>query len=143
MKKIIQQWLIGLCGILIPAGAGSGLLTACSLDEHPKDQVEEELIYTDALSLYLNAVATLYSYIGGNTDGQGLQGTCRGVYDLQTFCTDEAMLPIRGVDWYDGGLWEQLHLHTWNSGHGVLKNAWLYLYKVITLCNRSMEKLHQ
>lgn len=42
--------------------------------------------------------------MGGHSDGEGLQGTCRGVYDLQTFGSDEAMLPTRGIDWFDGGL---------------------------------------
>ena len=89
----------------------------------------------------MNTVATLYNYIGGNTDGQGLQGTCRGVYDLQTFGSDEAMLPTRGGDWFDGGIWEDMYMHAWDAGHELPKNAWLYLYKVINLCNRSLEIL--
>ena len=117
------------------------VLGACSLDESPRDQIPEEEAYTSADALYRNAVATLYNYIGGSTDGQGLQGTCRGVYDLQTFGSDEAMLPTRGGDWYDGGLWQAMYKHSWSAGHDLPKNAWLYLYKVITLCNRSLETL--
>ena len=117
------------------------LLCSCSLDEHPRDQITEEEAYTTASALYQNTVATLYNYIGGYEDGQGLQGTCRGVYDLQTFGSDEAMLPTRGGDWYDGGLWQDMYRHSWSAGHDLPKNAWLYLYKVITLCNRSLERL--
>ena len=58
------------------------VLSSCSLDENPKDQIPEEEAYADAGALYRNTVATLYNYIGGATDGQGLQGTCRGIYDL-------------------------------------------------------------
>ena len=116
-------------------------LTACSLDESPRDQIPEEEAYTSTTALYQNCVATLYNYIGGSADGQGLQGTCRGVYDLQTFGSDEAMLPTRGGDWYDGGLWQEMYRHTWTAGHDLPKNAWLYLYKVIALCNRSLEQL--
>ena len=65
----------------------------------------------------------------------------KGVYDLQTFGSDEAMLPLRGVDWYDGGMWQDMYKHSWTAGHGLMKNSWLYLYKVITLCNRSLETL--
>lgn len=119
------------------------VLASCSLDENPKDQIPEEAAYTSATSLYQNTVATLYNYIGGFADGQGLQGTCRGVYDLQTFGSDEAMLPTRGGDWYDGGLWQDLYRHSWDAGHDLPKNAWLYLYQVITLCNRSLEQLSQ
>lgn len=117
------------------------LLAACSLDETPRDQIPESEAYTTKDALFQNTVATLYNYIGGDNDGQGLQGTCRGVYDLQTFGSDEAMLPTRGGDWYDGGLWQAMYKHSWAAGHDLPKNAWMYLYKVITLCNRSLETL--
>ena len=117
------------------------IISSCSLDENPKDQIPEEEAYVDAGALYRNTVATLYNYIGGATDGQGLQGTCRGIYDLQTFGSDEAMIPTRGTDWYDGGIWQELYRHDWTPGHPMLGNAWSYLYKVITLCNRSLELL--
>ena len=117
------------------------LLISCSLEENPRDQIEETTAYTSVSALFQNTVATLYNYIGGYKDGQGLQGTCRGIYDLQTFGSDEAMLPTRGADWYDGGIWQHMYRHSWGSGHEIPKNAWLYLYKVITLCNHSLEVL--
>ena len=118
-------------------------MTACSLDEEPRDQIPEEMAYNTVEDYFRNAVMSLYAYIGGNTDGQGLQGPNRGIYDLQTFGSDEAMLPIRGGDWYDGGLWETMYLHDWDAGNELCKNAWMYLYKVITLCNRSLERLEE
>ncbi len=116
-------------------------LVSCSLDEDPRDQIPEEKAYSSATQLYLNTVATLYNYIGGSKDGEGLQGTGRGVYDLQTFGSDEAMLPTRGGDWFDGGIWEDMYMHSWDAGHEIIKNSWIYLYKVITLCNHSLEQL--
>ena len=117
------------------------LPVSCSLDEHPKDQIEEELAHGNREMLFKNTVSTLYNYVGGATDGQGLQGTCRGIYDLQTFGSDEAMLPTRGHDWYDGELWQHMYRHSWDGGHDLLYNSWTYLYKAITLCNRSIEHL--
>ena len=117
------------------------LLSSCSLDEHPRDQIAEELAHSDPEDLFKNTVVTLYNYVGGATDGQGLQGTCRGVYDLEVFGSDEAMLPTRGHDWYDGELWQHMYRHSWDPGHDLLSNSWLYLYKAITLCNRSIEQL--
>ena len=114
---------------------------SCDLDETPKDQIEEDVAYTSVDALYQNAVAALYSYVGGDSDGQGLQGTCRGVYDLQTFGSDEALLPTRGVDWFDGGIWQDLYRHSWNPGHEVVNNSWMYLYKVVALCNHSLATL--
>ena len=114
---------------------------SCSLNEDPRDQITEEEAYSNADALYRNTVATLYNYIGGREDGEGLQGTCRGIYDLQTFGSDEAMVPVRGTDWFDGGTWVALYCHSWSAGHEMPKKSWLYLYKVITLCNRSIEQL--
>ena len=127
----------------IPLLLLSLFVASCSLDENPRSQIEEDQIYTDAQSLYQHAVATLYSYIGGSVDGEGLQGMGRGVYDLQTFGSDEAIMPRRGVDWYDGGIWRDLYYHSWTPGHEMVKNSWLYLYKVVGLCNKSLETIEK
>lgn len=113
------------------------LMSSC-LDEDLKDQLYEEDIYNNANNIYINAVAVLYNYIGGSADSEGLQGTCRGVYDYNTLTTDEAMIPIRGGDWYDGGLWENMYLHKWNANDLPLYNTWKYLYKVVVLANKSL-----
>lgn len=137
ITRIYSRRLIALSFII----SFSMMLTSCNLDEHPRDQIAEEEAYSNPDALFRNTVATLYNYIGGNDDGQGLQGTCRGIYDLQTFGSDEAMIPTRGNDWYDGEIWQDMYRHSWTPGHPMMKNSWLYLYKVITLCNRSIEQL--
>ena len=108
------------------------------LDEHPKDQLDQEAIYNNADNIYKNAVASLYNYIGSNQESEGLQGTCRGIYDYNTLTTDEAMIPIRGGDWYDGGLWENMYQHNWNANDINLYNVWKYLFKVIVISNQSL-----
>ena len=67
-------------------------LTACLHDE-PRSSLNEQQTYDNAANLYVNTVATLYAHIGGSNDGEGLQGTYKGVYDYNTFCTDEAVIP--------------------------------------------------
>lgn len=113
------------------------IITSC-LTEDPRDQLYEDDIYNNANNIYINAVAVLYNYIGGSADSEGLQGTCRGLYDYNTLTTDEAMIPIRGGDWYDGGLWENMYQHKWNPNDLPLYNTWKYLYKVIVLSNKSL-----
>ena len=115
-------------------------LTSC-LDETPKDQVPEQNTYDSANSLYVNAVASLYNYIGAHEEGEGLQGTCRGIYDYNTLTTDEAIMPIRGGNWYDGGLWQNMYNHTWTATDTDLYNVWKYLYKVIVLSTKSLETI--
>ena len=117
-------------------------LTSC-LNETPKDQIPETEIYDSANSLYVNAVASLYNYIGAHEEGEGLQGTCRGIYDYNTLTTDEAIIPIRGGNWYDGGLWENMYNHTWTATDTDLYNVWKYLYKVIVLSTKSLETIEK
>lgn len=135
MKKLILLSCI-LCGFA---------LLSCSkfLEENPRDQIPEEDAYDNATSAYLNTVATLYNYVGGYSDSQGLQGTYRGIYDLNTFTTDEAILPTRGGDWYDGGFWQGLFLHKWGVNSDAIRATWEYLYKVIVLSNKSFERLDE
>ena len=140
ITKIYRRRLIALSFIIYHLSF-SVALTSCNLDEHPRDQIAEEEAFSNADAVFRNTVATLYNYIGGNDDGEGLQGTCRGIYDLQTFGSDEAMIPTRGNDWYDGEIWQDMYRHSWTPGHTMMKKSWLYLYKVITLCNRSIEQL--
>ena len=113
-------------------------MTSC-LDEHPKDQLDENQIYNTPSDIYVNAVASLYNYIGGANESEGIQGTCRGIYDYNTLTTDEAIIPIRGGDWYDGGLWNAMYQHKWTADDEPLYDTWKYLYKVIVLCNNSMD----
>ena len=118
------------------------LATCCSvLEEDARDQKPADEIITDANALYLTTLGNLYSQFGADSDGEGLMGTYRGIYDLNTFTTDEAIIPTRGGDWYDGGLWQRLFLHTWETGEAPLKNAWNYLYKVIVSANQALETL--
>lgn len=118
-------------------------LSSCSgfLDENPQDKLPEDEGYLTLSDLYLNTVASLYNHVGGSNDSQGLQGTGRGVYDLNTFTTDEAIMPTRGGDWYDGGFWQGLFLHQWGTDNDAIQATWEYLYKVVSLCNQSLEKI--
>ena len=108
---------------------------------NPKDKLSRGTFATGFPEVYLNAVASLYTYVGGYSDSQGLQGTGRGVYDLNTFTSDEAIIPTRGGDWYDGGFWQGLYLHDWGVENDAIQATWEYLYKVVMLSNKSLERI--
>ncbi len=128
-----------LCFLFI---ATMAFISTSCLDENPKDRLDENQTFSSASNLILNTVFNLYNYIGGDTKSEGLQGTTHGIYDLNTFTTDEAMLPTRGGDWYDGGLWQTLYLHDFDVTLQPIEGAWNYLYKVIVMCNQSLEHLN-
>lgn len=115
---------------------------ACSLNENPVDQMPEDEAFKSSVLIYLNTVANLYTEIGGSGGGQGLAGPDRGIYDLNTFTADEALLPTRGGDWFDGGLWQSIFKHEWETDNSVVKNSWDYLYRVIGKTNQSLDKLN-
>ena len=132
MKKILSI----LCAALLAASCHF-------LDEQPKDQTDESRIVSDVRSLYLATLGDLYARFGSDQSGEGIAGTDRGSYDTQTFTTDEAMIPTRGADWYDGGLWERLFKHEWETGEAPFKNAWNYLYGMVVQSNRSLARLER
>lgn len=117
--------------------------TSCSsyLEENPKDCLDEETAYSTLSDVQKNGVLSLYNYVGGYVDSQSLQGTGRGIYDLNTFTTDEAIMPTRGGDWYDGGFWQGLYLHRWGVNNEAIYATWEYLYRTVILCNGSLERI--
>lgn len=116
---------------------------SCSsyLEEKPKDRLDEEAAYSTLSDVQKNGVLSLYNYVGGYVDSQGLQGTGRGIYDLNTFTTDETIMPTRGGDWYDGGFWQGLYLHRWGVNNEAVYATWEYLYRTVILCNGSLERI--
>ncbi len=45
------------------------------------------------------------------------------MFSLQETTTDEALIPTRGGDWDDNGVWRVLHAHTWTTIHVQFKNV--------------------
>ncbi|MEN9918070.1 MAG: hypothetical protein RL662_506 [Bacteroidota bacterium] len=133
MKKYIAYSLI--------LGASLLNFSSCSLDEIPYDEINEEEAYKSDKLIYLSGVAGLYNDIGGNGWHQGLAGSDRGLYDLNIITGDEAIIPTRGADWYDGGQWLQLYQHEWTTSDGIVKGTWDYLYKVVGKTNTSLDKM--
>lgn len=114
----------------------TALLTACSLDENPKSSFNEDEAFKNATLTYVNSVANVYSAIG-----DGLYGGTDCVHTLQEFMSDATMLPGRQGDWVDGGKWQNMFLHNFESSVDTYSNVWNHLYKIIGLCNSSIDKL--
>lgn len=133
MKRYITYLL--LLTLVLP-------LVSCDkfLEDDPTDRIPMDEAYETVNDLWLNALASIYNNIGGSSASQGLQGTARGVWDLNTFSTDEAIIPIRGADWYDGGIWQNLFLHRFGNVD-FTGDTWNYLFKQVLACNRALERI--
>ena len=51
-------------------------------------------------------------------------GDQANIYALMEVSTDELLVPTRGTDWGDNGIWRTLHNHTWTPSHQYILNAW-------------------
>ncbi|HCJ46557.1 MAG TPA: RagB/SusD family nutrient uptake outer membrane protein [Prevotella sp.] len=114
----------------------AALLSGCSLDENPKSQFSEEEAFKNSTLTYVNSVANVYSAIG-----DGLYGGTDCVHTLQEFMSDATMLPGRQGDWVDGGKWQNMFLHNFESSVDTYATVWNHLFKIIGLCNTSIDKL--
>ncbi|GAA0530189.1 RagB/SusD family nutrient uptake outer membrane protein [Chitinophaga japonensis] len=68
-------------------------------------------------------------------------GYPRSYWFLQSISSDEAVLPARGGNWWDGGRYAQLHLHTWNADNATMGEAWDYLSTTISTANQILSTL--
>jgi hypothetical protein len=65
-----------------------------------------------------------YSDIGGPFSSQDL------IFSLEENTADESLVPTRGGDWDDNGVWRVLHNHTWNADHGQILSVFNGLNKL-------------
>jgi hypothetical protein len=64
------------------------------------------------------AISNLYNSLNGQMGDQG------NYFALNEVTTDEQLVPTRGTDWGDNGVWRTLHAHTWSASHGNILNVW-------------------
>jgi hypothetical protein len=52
------------------------------------------------------------------------------VFSLEENSTDVSLVPTRGGDWDDNGVWRVIHNHTWNAYHQQVLNVFNNLNKL-------------
>ncbi len=65
-----------------------------------------------------------YLDLGGPFTGQDQ------VFSLEENSSDESLVPTRGGDWDDNGVWRVIHNHTWNADHGQVLTVFNNLNKL-------------
>lgn len=58
------------------------------------------------------------------------------VYALLEVTSDELLVPTRGTDWGDNGIWRTLHQHTWDPSHQYVLDSWNILNSNIFRLNQ-------
>ncbi len=69
-------------------------------------------------------LSAAYSDLGGPLTGQDQ------LFSLMENSTDESLVPTRGGDWDDNGVWRVIHNHTWNADHGQVLGVFNALNKI-------------
>ncbi|MEQ9298683.1 MAG: RagB/SusD family nutrient uptake outer membrane protein [Cyclobacteriaceae bacterium] len=116
MKDLInwnrRPWLVG-CVLMLS-------VSACDLDIEATDSIitEEGEGTFSGVGNPASSVNDLYNSVGGHLGAQD------NFYALSEVSTDELLVPTRGTDWGDNGIWRTLHAHTWRPDHQYVLNAW-------------------
>lgn len=69
-------------------------------------------------------LSAAYSDIGGPLTGQG------SLFSLEENSTDESLVPTRGGDWDDNGVWRVIHSHNWTADHSQVLGVFNDLNKI-------------
>lgn len=96
------------------------VMWSCDLEIEGTDSVilpEEQGTFNGVADVN-GSINNLYNDIQGWTNDQA------NLYALQTVSTDELLVPTRGTDWGDNGVWRVLHQHTWTPTHDYVRNVW-------------------
>ena len=121
----------------IPALLLTILVSSCDL------QIKEtDSLITKGVSDIFNGVAdpaasltNIYNNISGQTGDQA------NLYALTEVTTDEQLVPTRGTDWGDNGVWRTLHQHTWSSTHQYVLGVWNDKNSAVLRCTEVIDPL--
>jgi hypothetical protein len=106
--------------ILICIGAVS--LTACTkLHETLQSSISTNSSGSTGVQSLLNSA---YNDMGSVFVGQD------ELFSLEENTSDESLVPTRGGDWNDNGVWRVLHAHTWDVTHAQSSTVFLNLGKM-------------
>ncbi|MEQ9231396.1 MAG: RagB/SusD family nutrient uptake outer membrane protein, partial [Cyclobacteriaceae bacterium] len=96
------------------------IVSSCSLDIEGTDSVitEEELGTFNGVADVDGSITNIYNSITGQSGDQA------NLYAMTEVTTDELLVPTRGTDWGDNGVWRTLHAHTWGPTHAHVLAVW-------------------
>lgn len=85
--------------------------------------VEKDSLIIEDASGEFSGVESEAALASAYTNLRGF-GDQANVYALSEVTSDELLVPTRGTDWGDNGVWRTLHQHTWDPTHPYVLNSW-------------------
>lgn len=106
-------------------------------EELPSEVTSDQFFQTP--EQVLSAVGEAYVVMAGN----GGWGSHNGLWSMHEVAADEMIIPQRGQDWFDGGIWIRNHRHTFNFEEGFINGAWTQLFQGVNASNRLIFQLEE
>ena len=107
--------------LMLGVGALAMIVSSCTdLEIEATDS-----IFEDPNDANFSGVTDPPSFIDNIYNGlNGQIGDQANLFALSEVTTDAALIPTRGSDWGDNGIWRQLHQHNWTPEHAFILNTW-------------------
>ena len=128
MKKIYTV-------ILAVLGLGAVACTDLSPEVYTDVRKED---YFQTPAQFSTLIANAYSQLAGERGYIYREG----FWSLQEYTSDAVIVPTRGTDWYDAGVPQAMHMHTWGSNTRDVNNGWSFAFGGVTKCNTVIENIH-
>ena len=125
MKKYSIIKIFTLVNILL-------VFSCTNLDETVYSEILKDNFYQSEAEI-ISALAPAYG---------GLRGI-EGLWEAAALATDEAVIPTRGKDWYDGGVYLRLHEHNWQPELSYFNSIWNFGFGRVNKANQLIFQLEQ
>lgn len=122
--KSIKMKLFSILCISIVLGS------CTNLDENLKDTWTSDTYFKTPDEFSAALVGAYQPLFGWNNHGN--------FFSMQEVTTDEAMIPQRGGDWYDGGQPAGVHTHSYAPNYDFVANLYNAAFSGVSACNRIM-----
>ncbi len=106
---------------LLLALSAVGILACTNLEISETDSIIDT---STATGVIFNGVDDVPASLDNIFNGMNRLGDQANFFALQEVATDEQLVPTRGTDWGDNGIWRTLHNHTWDASHAYILNTW-------------------
>ncbi|PIE48775.1 MAG: RagB/SusD family nutrient uptake outer membrane protein [Flavobacteriales bacterium] len=80
-----------------------------------------------------SSLTNLYGGVRGQVESH------ETLYGLSEVSSDEMLIPTRGTDWGDNGIWRTLHQHTWGPTHLFILKTWNNFNQNVFLANEIID----
>ena len=115
-RNVLNKWkpILGIALLALVSFSCSDL----EIEETDSIITDEELGLFEGVADVEASLTNLYNGVYGQLGDQA------NFFALNEVSTDETLVPTRGTDWGDNGIWRTLHAHTWSPTHQYILNTW-------------------